>query len=275
MAKTACKCKPAEECEECPEWIFTFADLVMLMMGFFVILWVLKPAPGKGDTLEANEEWWKVVRDIREGFGNRPDPLSTDPLDPSVILRQIQELRRLKGEGEGGRTKLEPRGAEGENPEVLTVRKGSQAIVGTRVLFAAGDAGLNPEAKKILDQIATELKGHRNVSLVNGHASLDDFAEGASAEQKLELSLKRARAAADYLISKGVAPDTLRIVGSSVFEPVAQRAYTPEAKQLNRRVEIEEVRTLVEELKDPPQPALPADSSGEVPASQPAQPARP
>ena len=42
----ACKCKKAE-CEECPEWIFTFADLVMLMMGFFVILWVLKPNPGK------------------------------------------------------------------------------------------------------------------------------------------------------------------------------------------------------------------------------------
>ena len=45
MAKHACKCKQGE-CEECPEWIFTFADLVMLMMGFFVILWVLKPAPG-------------------------------------------------------------------------------------------------------------------------------------------------------------------------------------------------------------------------------------
>ena len=44
MAKSSCRCKKAE-CEECPEWIFTFADLVMLMMGFFVILWVLKPNP--------------------------------------------------------------------------------------------------------------------------------------------------------------------------------------------------------------------------------------
>ena len=39
--KPPCKCKK-DECEECPEWIFTFADLVMLMMGFFVILWVLE-----------------------------------------------------------------------------------------------------------------------------------------------------------------------------------------------------------------------------------------
>ena len=47
-SKGACKCKKVE-CEECPEWIFTFADLVMLMMGFFVILWVLKPAPEKNN----------------------------------------------------------------------------------------------------------------------------------------------------------------------------------------------------------------------------------
>ena len=46
MAKSCPKTKCPEP-EECPEWIFTFADLVMLMMGFFVILWVLKPPEGK------------------------------------------------------------------------------------------------------------------------------------------------------------------------------------------------------------------------------------
>ena len=46
MAKCG-KCDPHEICEECPEWIFTLADLIMCMMGLFVILWVLKPDPGK------------------------------------------------------------------------------------------------------------------------------------------------------------------------------------------------------------------------------------
>jgi len=54
MAEKACKCKKTE-CEECPEWIFTFADLVMLMMGFFVILWVLKPQPGKKGQAESDD----------------------------------------------------------------------------------------------------------------------------------------------------------------------------------------------------------------------------
>ena len=45
MAKGCKKCDPHEICEECPEGIFTLADLIMCMMGLFVILWVLKPSP--------------------------------------------------------------------------------------------------------------------------------------------------------------------------------------------------------------------------------------
>src|SRR5687767_14027449 len=38
------------EADESSGWIFTFADLAMVMMGFFVMLWVLKPGPGRGVT---------------------------------------------------------------------------------------------------------------------------------------------------------------------------------------------------------------------------------
>lgn len=79
MAKKACKCKHAE-CEECPEWIFTFADLVMLMMGFFVILWVLKPQPGKKGESEAADDYVvKIAASIRGGFGYVPSPTSRGP----------------------------------------------------------------------------------------------------------------------------------------------------------------------------------------------------
>src|SRR3954469_16501437 len=78
--KSSCKCK-APECEECPEWIFTFADLVMLMMGFFVILWVTKPAPTKTVDGAVDEKWLEVVAKIREAFKYVPDPESKDPVD--------------------------------------------------------------------------------------------------------------------------------------------------------------------------------------------------
>jgi len=255
MAKH-CKCK-ASECEECPEWIFTFADLVMLMMGFFVILWVLKPAPGKADTPEANEEWIKLAAKIREAFDYLPDPQSTDPVDQEMLIQKLQQMKPLKGPGDGGKTKVERKGAEGDQPEVVSVRKGSQAVVGSRVLFGIGSATLSPDAGKVLNQIAMLIKGHKNVMMVKGHTSLDDFAENTDAQQQLDLSIRRAKVVADYLVEHGVAPEILRVLGCSTFEPVTQRAYTPELKQQNRRVEVESTTTLVAELQDPAPLATP------------------
>src|SRR5271155_3051586 len=107
MAKAKCKCKKSAECEECPEWIFTFADLVMLMMGFFVILWVLKPNPTKNqDQKAADEKWLKMVGEIRGAFGYVPDPSSKDPVDMQM-MQQLDAMPVIpKGAGDGGQTKI-------------------------------------------------------------------------------------------------------------------------------------------------------------------------
>jgi outer membrane protein OmpA-like peptidoglycan-associated protein len=230
----------------------------MLMMGFFVILWVLKPAPGKADSPEADQEWLKIVAKIREAFDYLPDPQSTDPVDQFMLLQKLQQMKPLKGPGDGGKTRIERKGAEGDQPEVVSVRRGNQAIVGSRVLFDVGSATLTPESTRILDQIAGMIKGHKNIMLVRGHTSLDDFPEGTDSVQQLDLSIRRAKVVADYLVKKGVAPEILRVLGCSTFEPVIQRVYTPEAKQQNRRVEVEATTTLLAELQDPGPMAQPA-----------------
>src|SRR5438105_12470534 len=101
MAKSCPKTKCPEP-EECPEWIFTFADLVMLMMGFFVILWVLKPPAGKqgGNAQELPVE---VLAGIREAFGYVPDPESKYPVDMAMIKR-VGRMRPPQGPGYGGKT---------------------------------------------------------------------------------------------------------------------------------------------------------------------------
>jgi flagellar motor protein MotB len=240
-----------EECEECPEWIFTFADLVMLMMGFFVILWVLKPAPGNPGQTSATpqqqqNQWLETVSQIRGGFGWEPDPTSTDPVDQYAIRR-----RHMANPGDGSRIELERRGPHGQDPEVTTIRHGKQAAVGGALIFDKGSAALNQTTRAALDSIAGEIRGHRNIVLVKGHASLDDLPEKATAQEKMDLSLRRAQAVADYLTTHGVAPEILRVQGCSTFEPVAQRAYTPAAQAVNRRVDVDATATLVPELQDP------------------------
>ena len=66
----------------------------------------------------------------------------------------------------------------------------------------------------------------------------------------MELSVRRAQAVADYLISKGVEPEILRVQGCSTFEPVVQREYAVNAQARNRRVEVESTGTLVQERQD-------------------------
>jgi flagellar motor protein MotB len=256
--KAACRCK-AVECEECPEWIFTFADLVMLMMGFFVILWVLKPNPNKTPPGQPsqNEDLVKAEAAIREAFGYVPDPTSKDPVDVEMLIKKLQTLK-LNGPGEKGMTKIEPKGAEGVEDEVTAIRRSKQATVGGRLLFAVGDSQLSPDMLEPLDEIAQQIRGHRSIVLVKGHAGLDDFSEGASPQQYMDLSLRRAQNVADYLVSKGVSADILRVEGCSTFEPVIQRAYTAEGRASNRRVEVEATATLVQAFQDAPatQPTL-------------------
>ncbi len=248
-AKKCSKCDPHEICEECPEWIFTLADLIMCMMGLFVILWVLKPGPDPNTRTMTDAETLRVIGSIREAFGYIPDPMSQDPVDVQLLLKKIEQMK-MNGPGEKGKTLRESNGAEGTDPEVTSIRPGKQAAVGSRLLFERGGATLGRNALFMLDQIVLEIRGHRNVVMVKGHTSHDDFAENATPEQKMDLSLRRAQAVSDYLTSKGVSPDIIRVQGCSTFEPVLQRAYTPDAQSINRRVEVEASATLVEQLQD-------------------------
>src|SRR5689334_17711711 len=201
MAKAHCKCKPTE-CEECPEWIFTFADLVMLMMGFFVILWVLKPAPGKdGEAPKALPI--ATIAAIRDAFGYVPDPNSTDDIDIEVLKIRGVYLKKPKGPVDGGKNSTEKEGSKGVDPDVEMIRPSKQVGTGAKILFAPGDASLTPESRKALDDIADIIRGYRNIFMVKGHASADDYPDGTDESLKMVLSLRRAKAASDYLIAKG------------------------------------------------------------------------
>src|SRR5215211_7870070 len=101
MAKSGCKCDPHDICEECPEWIFTLADLIMCMMGLFVILWVLKPSPKQDGTHRLTQEEIRVLASIRDAFGHVPDPDSKDPIDIELLLRKLEKIRPHMGPGEG------------------------------------------------------------------------------------------------------------------------------------------------------------------------------
>lgn len=248
MSKKACQCKKPAECEECPEWIFTFADLVMLMMGFFVILWVLKPPAGKQGASDAEniaqDNWMVTVGEIRKGFGWHPDPNSSDPVDKAMV----QKMLGRKNGGEKHQTRETPPGTD-ERPS--DIRPGLHDSVGGKLTFEAGSTELNAVAKAALEDIAEKIRGHFIIVLVKGHASLDDLPDGSTPEQRMALSIKRAQTAVDYLSSLGVSQELLRVQGCSTYEPLRQRAYDSASQAANRRIEIVWTSELLKDRQDP------------------------
>lgn len=266
MSKS-CKCKEVE-CEECPEWIFTLADLIMCMMGLFVILWVLKPE-GTKPGQQASELPIEVLAAIRDAFKYLPDPQSQDPVDVYMLQKKLEHIHPLKGPGEGGRTKVPRRGAEGTDPDVTSIRATRHAITGGRVLFEPGSAQIDPQGRAALDQVAQLIRGHRNVILVKGHVSREEFPEDDDAQKAMDLSLQRAQAVAAYLVTAGVEPEILRVQGCSTFEPVMLRAYTPDGRAQNRRAEVEATDILVEQFRDSPQSRPASSPTAGAPAPSP------
>lgn len=256
MAKACPKCKEVE-CEECPEWIFTLADLIMCMMGLFVLLWVMKPggsggsSEGAGAAAAAAEaaRQVEVIAAIREAFGYQPNPDSKDPIDLHILLNRTEGVVMPKGKGDGGDTRLEQPNPKGRDPETTTIRPGPQAAVGSSIIFAKASAEVPESSSKLLDELAAQVRGHRNIVYVKGHTALDDFGPDTDEYLKMQLSLRRAQAVADSLVTRGVSPEVLRIQGCSTYEPIVQRRFEPDAQSKNRRVEVEVTSTLADEIR--------------------------
>jgi OOP family OmpA-OmpF porin len=101
------------------------------------------------------------------------------------------------------------------------------------VLFEVNQASLKPGAMRNLYQLADFLnKNPTRQVTIEGHTDSTGL-EAAN----LELSLRRAEAVRDFLISSGVSPDRITARGQGEMYPIASND-TAAGRQQNRRVEI-------------------------------------
>lgn len=105
-----------------------------------------------------------------------------------------------------------------------------QQTVGDRVLFAVDQSTLTPQAQTILQGQAEWLLANPDfVATIEGHAD-----EQGTREYNLGLGAKRANAAREYLISRGVAGNRLTTVSYGKERPI-EICSTEECYSKNRR----------------------------------------
>jgi peptidoglycan-associated lipoprotein len=91
-----------------------------------------------------------------------------------------------------------------------------QQAVGDRVLFLVDQSTLTPEGQATLDGQAAWLNTNTDYqAVIEGHAD-----EQGTREYNLALGARRANAAREYLISRGIAASRLRVVSYGKERPI-------------------------------------------------------
>ncbi|MBC7163729.1 MAG: peptidoglycan-associated lipoprotein Pal [Roseovarius sp.] len=91
-----------------------------------------------------------------------------------------------------------------------------QQAIGDRVLFAVDQSTLSPAAQATLDRQAGWLIANRDyTAVIEGHAD-----EQGTREYNLALGARRANAVREYLMSRGVAGNRLRVVSYGKERPI-------------------------------------------------------
>jgi len=116
--------------------------------------------------------------------------------------------------------------------KVERVGEGIKVEFNEKILFAFSKSDLSDSAKRNLDNLAAILKNNPNTNIeIQGHTD-----SRGTEEYNMSLSLRRANAVRDYLISRGIDPARMTVKGYGETAP-AYSNDTPEGMAQNRRVE--------------------------------------
>ncbi len=237
---------PHEEHEE--GWIVSFADNVLLQMGFFVILLALNIGPkgggveGDGDgsgapgTESVDARMMDFAIEVRSAFNSPLDINSKNPADAPLIRR----LKERRGKADDGVSS-----EKGDVDRAQHVRPGLPSSLGAVISFDDNAATISAAAKGTLEETAAKLQGSRSMVEVRGHASAAESRRDPRVAR--DLSYARAYSAAELLVESGMVWRQLRVVSAGETDPALPRATTRTEHRGNQRVEI----VVLEEITPP------------------------
>ncbi len=236
---------PSDDGEECeagaPAWMATFADLVTLLMCFFVLLFAMSTTQ--------QETYKELTQSLRSALGAQVIPeagtreglqMKAVPSEEPTDTQQIDEL--------GGLIQKEMDEIISEVRELVmfnklggmvSVTQSDMGVVITMtdmLLFRKGGVQLAPKGIDILEKVAFVLAKFAYHIKVRGHSDNLPM-RSARFPSNWELSSARAGAVVRLLVKHGVDPNLVSAEGYAGYHPIATND-TEEGRAQNRRVEI-------------------------------------
>ena len=200
-----------EDCPVCEpfdqEWIFTYGDLVTLLLCFFILLFSM---------CKMNLEKFK---ETAQSF--KPTPAGS----PYLLEGNDAIVKNIKQQVEQSELS--------DNTSVSVEERGTVISFNAKAIFDQGSVTLNDVAKKELEKFSKILYRLPNDLVVAGHAN----AKETGKPSRWALSGLRASAVAKFLMQEGIEKEKIEVTGYGEFRP----AFTGEIEEqlvLNSRVEI-------------------------------------
>src|SRR5919202_979690 len=226
--------------ENAERWLLTYADLITLLMVFFVVLYSMS----QSDSVKfhrisvALEQAFNL--DVLQGRNtsgvNDGSPEVTTPIedlfttpDHAAEVARLQQKVHEAAAAMG--TDQKPAVQIGSDKEGIVIRLSGS------YLFDSGRAELKPNSLAILDAVASEIRALPNDVRIDGHTDSTPI-DSARYPTNWERSAARALAVTRYLTEvSGIRAGRLTAAGYGEFHPLAPND-TRENRALNRRVEI-------------------------------------
>ena len=215
-------------------WMVTYADLMTLLLVFFVVLYSIS-------SLNL-VKFRRVISSIQISLGESKPAIGLmeiageDALNQKFTLEDLSGLRRREVAAFKEINDFIEERKIGEYA-VAHIYKGKLVIqVRGQVLFPSGSSTLSREAEPIMDQIARIVSRYTEYTVnIKGHT--DDVPISTSKfESNWELSALRATSVLKYFIRRGINPLRLTATGYADILPLVPNN-SDENRSRNRRVE--------------------------------------
>ncbi|MCX7856647.1 MAG: flagellar motor protein MotB [Deltaproteobacteria bacterium] len=219
------KRKRHEDHENVERWLITYADLITLLLAFFIMMYAFS----KQDA----EKYKEVSRHLKtifvsgSGIAEKGGLTGKGVLDENELLKseiekELEELKVMQGLNQ---------------VSVVSDERGIVIRILDRAFFDEGKAELKENAKNAIHKIAPLIKKIPNHIRVEGHTDNLPISN-SEFKSNWELSVRRATEVVRYFIEKtGIPPNRFSASGYAEYKPIAGNE-TPVGRALNRRIEI-------------------------------------
>jgi len=230
--------KSVEDKENLERWLLTYADLITLLLAFFIILYVFSKQDSKkyeAMTMQLKAIFAGGTGVVDEGGRTGAQVLEGNLEGPSniEIRKQLEEQINTLSQADG----------QENNISVITDERGIVIRIMDKAFYDTGKADLKDNARVTLDKITPVIKSLPNEIRIEGHT---DNVPISTAEFKSnwELSVRRATEVIRYLVEKGgISPQRISAAGYGEYRPVAAND-SDVNRAINRRIEIIVVNTV-------------------------------